>query len=287
MVSWRRSRLGTLARNVAVLSILGPRGRLCDSPSRRDLLTAGSLPLFGLALPGLLRQEARAREVAPARSGDGFGKAKSVLLLYLQGSPSHIDTWDPKPDAPEGIRGEFKPIDTSVPGIRLTEVLPKLARQAHLFTLVRTLSVKPQGLANHGASIYMLMTGAGPLNFSATGLSVPPSRQDLPSVGAIASRFMPADPGRLGFVSVCGPIIEGGVTGVGQSAGILGAAYDPYQMYQDAQQRLNVDSLVLPADVDLGRMKARIDLRSVRTAPGWATGFDSHYDTAFALLGSA
>jgi hypothetical protein len=271
-----------------MLSLLGPRGRLCDSPSRRDFLTAGSLPLFGLALPNVLRMESHAK-AAPkpdAKHTSGFGKAKSVVLLYLQGSPSHIDTWDPKPDAPEGIRGEFKPIQTSVPGTRLTEVLPKLARQAHLFTLIRTLSVKPQGLANHGASIYMLMTGAGPLNFSATGLSVPPSRQDLPSVGAIASRYKPAEPGRLGFVSVCGPIIEGAVTGVGQSAGILGAAHDPFQMYQDPQQRLNVDSLVLPPDVDLGRMKARIDLRSARTALEWAAGFDSHYDTAFALLGS-
>src|SRR3954469_10376597 len=148
MVSWRRSRLAILARNVAVLSILGPRGRLCDSPSRRDLLTAGSLPLFGLALPGLLRQEARAREVAPARTGNGFGGAQSVLLLYLQGSPSHIDTWDPKPDAPDGIRGEFKPIATTVPGMRVAEVLPKLAQQAHRFTLLRSLGVKPQGLAN-------------------------------------------------------------------------------------------------------------------------------------------
>ena len=119
-----------------------------------------------------------------------------MLLLYLQGSPSHIDTWDPKPDAPEGIRGEFKPIATTVPGIRLTEVLPRLARQAHRFTLIRSLGVKPQGLANHGASIYMLMTGAGPLNFSPTGLSVPPSRQDLPSVGAVAARYRPAEPGR-------------------------------------------------------------------------------------------
>ncbi len=273
-----------------MLSLLGPRGRLCDSPCRRDLLTAGSLPLFGLALSDVLRFESRARAETPKADPKllpGFGKAKSVILLYLQGSPSHIDLWDPKPDAPEGIRGEFKTIQTSVPGTRLTEVLPKLARQSHLFTLIRSLGVKPQGLTNHGASIYMLMTGAGPLNFSPTGLSVPPSRQDLPSVGAIVSRYRPAEPGRLGFVSVCGPILEGAVTGVGQSAGILGAGHDPFQMYQNPQERINVDSLVLPPDVDLGRMKARIDLRSVRTAPGWAAGFDSHYDTAFALLGSA
>src|SRR5262245_13129501 len=187
-----------------MLSHLGPRGRLSDSPSRRDLLTAGSLPMLGLALPELLRHEAHA---APAKKGPaGFGKAKSVVLLYLQGSPSHIDTWDPKPDAPDGIRGEFKPIATSVPGTRLAEVLPLLAKQTHRFTLIRSLGVKPEGLANHGASIYMLMTGAGPLNFSPTGLAVPPSRQDPPSMGALAARFRPAEPGRFGFVSVCGPI---------------------------------------------------------------------------------
>ena len=274
-----------------MLSLFGPRGRLCDSPSRRDLLTAGSLPLLGLALPDVLRYEAHAKAEAkpnaPVKGGDGFGKAKSVLLLYLQGSPSHIDTWDPKPDAPEGIRGEFMPISTSVTGTRLTEVLPGLARRAHLFTLIRSLGVKPQGLANHGASIYMLMTGAGPLNFSATGLSVPPSRQDLPSVGAVASRFKPVEPGKLGFVSVCAPIQEGSVTGVGQSAGILGAAFDPFQMYQDPQRALNVTSLILPPDMTLGRMKARLDLRSVRSSAASADGFDAHYDTAFALLGSA
>ena len=116
-----------------MLSLLGPRGRLCDSPSRRELLTAGSLPLVGLALPDVLRLESRAKAAAPkadapakpdAKHASGFGKAKSVVLLYLQGSPSHIDTWDPKPDAPEGIRGEFKTIQTTVPGTRLTEVLP-------------------------------------------------------------------------------------------------------------------------------------------------------------------
>jgi hypothetical protein len=243
------------------------------------MLTAGSLPFLGLSLPQLLANQ------TGTNSKYGFGKAKSVLLLYLQGSPSHIDMWDPKPDAPEGIRGEFKPIATSVPGMRLTEVLPKLARQANRFTLIRSLGVKPQGLANHGASIYMLMTGAGPLNFSPTGLSVPPSRQDLPSVGAIASRFRPVEPGRLGFVSVCAPIQEGGVAGVGQSAGILGASFDPFQMYQDPLQALNVETMKLPADVDLGRMKARFDLRPSSTNAA-SKGLTDHYDTALALLSS-
>lgn len=269
-----------------MLSLLGPRGRLCDGLSRRELLTAGSLPLLGLAVPDLLRGQARAHSVAPIKGGNGFGKARSVLLLYLQGSPSHIDTWDPKPDSPDGIRGEFKPIATTAPGVRLTEMLPRLAQQAHRFTLLRSLGVKPRGLANHGASIYMLMTGYDPLNFSPTGLAVAPSRQDLPSVGAVASRFKPVEPGRLGFVGVCGPIREGAVMGVGQSGGVLGAAHDPYQMFQDPTQPLNVESLLLPSDVTLGRMKARFDLRGAGAPVSGAAGIDSHYETAYSLLRS-
>jgi hypothetical protein len=270
-----------------MLSILGPQGRLCDSPSRREFLTVGSLSLVGLSLPELLRSEARARTAEPSnRGGSGFGKARSVLLLYLQGSPSHIDTWDPKPDAPDGIRGEFKPVATTAPGIRLTEVLPRLSRQAHRFALIRSIGVKPRGLANHGAAIYMLMTGNDPLNFSPTGLAVPPSRTDLPSVGAVTARFRPVPPGTLGYVSVCGPIREGAVTGVGQSAGVLGAAFDPFQMHEDPMRPLNLETLLLPPDVTLGRMRARFDLRTTLAAQGQSAGIDDHYQTAYALLKS-
>ena len=272
-----------------MLSILGPQGRLCDSLSRRELITVGSVSLAGLSLADLFRNKANAKSTVPEKQGvDGFGKARSILLLYLQGSPSHIDMWDPKPNAPEGIRGEFKPIATSAPGMSLTEVLPKLARQAHHFSLIRSLGVKPQGLANHGASIYMLMTGNNPLNFSPTGLSVPPSRDDLPSVGSVAAKFRRVQPGTLGYVSVCGPIREGSVTGVGQTAGVLGAAYDPFVMYDDPTRTLNLESLHLPPDVTLGRLQARFELRNALASHGRAdTSFDGHYQTAHDLLRSA
>src|SRR6476646_2072964 len=142
--------------------------------SRRELLTVGSVGLAGLGLPSFLHQQQ-----AQAASTTKRGKAESVIFLYLQGSPSHIDTWDPKPDAPVDIRGEFKPIATTAPGMQLCEVLPMLARQARHFALVRSLGVKPKGLSNHGASIYMLLTAHDPNNFTATGLAVPPSREDL------------------------------------------------------------------------------------------------------------
>src|SRR5712671_4983476 len=161
--------------------------------SRRELLTVGSVGLAGLCLPDFLHRQAGA---VPTKGG---GKADSVIFLYLQGSPSHIDTWDPKPDAPAEIRGEFRPISTTAPGLQLCEVYPLLAKQARHFALVRSLGVKPKGLTNHGAAIYMLLTAHDPGNFTPTGLAVPPSREDLPSFGSVIARYRPAEKGSLSY----------------------------------------------------------------------------------------
>jgi len=268
-----------------MLSILGrPSGRLCDSPSRRELLTVGTLGLIGLSLPEFLARKAQGQVRGSA--GDGFGRAQGVIFLYLQGSPSHIDLWDPKPNTFAEIRGEFRPIATRAPGMMLSEVLPLLAQQADKFALVRSLSVKPRGLPNHGASIYMLMTGYDPSNFSPTGLAVPPSREDLPSVGAVVARYRPSAAGSQSYVSLCGPVKEGAVTGVGQFAGVLGASYNPLQMYDDPTGPLRVESFTLPPDMTLGRLRARIDLRHGLGRQLGPAGFDSHYQQAFSLIES-
>src|SRR5438046_3768223 len=120
--------------------------------TRRELLRVGSVGLLGLSLPSISRS---ASAMQPAVRTPGFGRAQSLIFLYLQGSPSHIDTWDPKPDAAVEYRGEFSPIATTAPGMMLSEVLPRLSHQAHRFTLIRSLGVKPRGLTNHGAAIYM------------------------------------------------------------------------------------------------------------------------------------
>jgi hypothetical protein len=288
-----------------VISILGPRGWLCDSLSRRELLTVGGLSLVGLGLPELLRARAAAAE--SAQSGvaglPGFGKADSVIFVYLQGAPSHIDLWDPKPNAPAEIRGEFTPIASEAPGMFLGEVLPKLARQAAKFSLIRTVGCKPKGLPNHGSAIYMLMTGHDPGNFSPTGLAVPPSREDLPSVGSVTSRFRPCEPGRFSYVTICGPTKEAAVVGLGQGAGLLGGAYDPYQMYDDPTQPMKLDVFALPGDVTLQRLNGRVDLRRqidsqalAREAEAATSGdrrritgrdsFDAFYQKALTILQS-
>lgn len=271
-----------------MFSLLDRPGRLCDTVSRRELLTVGGLSLVGLGLPDLLQRQAFAQQQASAH-GRGFGAADSVVLVYLQGSPSHIDLWDPKPDAPAEIRGEFQPIATNTPGLQLGEVLPKLAQQSQHYTVVRSISVDPKGLRNHGAAIYMLMTGHSPTNFSPTGLAVPVSREDLPSVGANVAKYRPALRGRFGNIAVSSPVMEGRVVGVGQSAGLHGAAFDPYTMYDDATKPLQPAGFTLPSDVTLERIGARLDLRAVIDAHcegirNSQTTFDSFYDQALSLI---
>lgn len=282
-----------------MFSLFDQPGRLCDSHSRRELLTVGGLSLVGLGLSDVLRWQRRALAKEPARTSkraspsNGFGAADSVVLVYLQGSPSHIDLWDPKPEAPTGIRGEFQPIETNTPGLFLGEVLPQLARQSQHYSVVRSIGVDPKGLRNHGAAIYMLLTGHSPTNFSPTGLAVPPSREDLPSVGANVARYCRADRGRFSHVAVGAPVKEGKVIGVGQSAGLHGAAYDPYTMYDDATKPLKPLGFTLPEDVTLDRIGSRVDLRAIidsrrdRTSAAATesqTTFDEYYEQALSLI---
>src|SRR4051812_17665836 len=124
-----------------MIRIEGPGDRLCDGLTRRELLRFGGLGALGLAAGGGDALSAGA-EGAP---GAGFGKAKSVLFISLFGGPSHQDIWDMKPDAPAEVRGEFKPIKTNVPGIEICEHLPKLARMADRYSLVRSVTHEDNG----------------------------------------------------------------------------------------------------------------------------------------------
>ncbi len=281
-------------------NIFGPRRRHCDSFSRRELLTVGSIPLIGLSLPQWLQQ--RAQAVENGARLPGFGRAKSVLFVYLQGAPSHIDLWDPKPQAPAEIRGEFQPIATRANGMFLGEVLPKLAQQADKFSLIRTVGCKPKGLPNHGSAIYMLMTGHDSTNFSPTGLSLPPSRDDLPSVGSVIAYNSSLAADQFSYVAVCGPVKENVIVGVGQGGGLLGAAYDPFTMYDDPTKPLKLETFSLPGDVTLNRLKDRVDLwhridqklsratsaaiSSLRSKPTELASFDAYYQKALSLVQS-
>ena len=126
-----------------MLSIPGKPGATCDGISRRELLRVGGAGLLGLSLANLLRFESAARAAgpttAPAASAPaggkqtGFGSAKNFIFIFLQGGPSHLDIWDPKPDAPDNIRGQFKPIPTKIKGEHVSEVMPNLANVLERF----------------------------------------------------------------------------------------------------------------------------------------------------------
>src|SRR5438477_11315690 len=120
----------------------GGKTRLCDSWTRREVLRVGGLGALGLSLVDWCRAEA-------AGAVSGRGKAKSVILIFNRGAPSHIDLWDMKPDAPSDIRGEFKPIKTNVPGIEISELLPNLAKRGDRYAIVRSVG-HSQGAHNAG-----------------------------------------------------------------------------------------------------------------------------------------
>src|ERR1700691_5628634 len=125
-----------------MLVIPGQFGKdTCDGFSRRELLRIGGSAAFGLTLPAILRaNSAKAATVeAPGYGGPGLGQAKSVILLYLQGGPSHIDLWDPKTNVPDNVKSVFTNINTKLPGIQFTENLPKLAKVNDKITMIRSM----------------------------------------------------------------------------------------------------------------------------------------------------
>jgi hypothetical protein len=158
-----------------MLTIAGPRSRFCDGLSRRAWLRIGGLALGGLALPDLLRAEAASR----AR-----GSAKGVIMVLLPGGPSHLDMYDLKPDAPAEIRGEFKPIATKVSGIRICELMPRLAGLMDKLTVIRSLVGFRNDHNTHWCSTGWESHPAMPSSAAVPGF---PSG-DWPSLGAVLSR---------------------------------------------------------------------------------------------------
>jgi hypothetical protein len=244
-----------------MISIPGLSGATCDGFNRREFMRLGGAGLLGLSLADILRLQAeqpKGTGPAPGQPKNGWGSAKQVLMIYLQGGPSHIDIWDPKPDAPSNVRGDFKPIRTKVPGIQLSEVMPKLAQQIDRATLIRSMSYTPAGLFNHTAAIYQIMTGYTPDRVSPSGQLEPPAPNDFPHMGAQIARLKPLDIPMLPFVMLPRPLQESNVIGKGGTAGFLGAAYDPYYFYQDPAKGINLDDLTLRKEVS----KERLDRRS-------------------------
>lgn len=277
-----------------------PGKDLCDphlAVSRRDVLRVGGSGLMGLSLGSMLKLQAGAKETKVVHS-PGWGKAKSVIMVYLQGGPSHLDLWDPKENVPENVKSAFGNIKTKIPGIQFTENLPKLAQINDRFSMIRSMSYTPNGLFNHTAAIYQLMTGYTTDKVSPSGQLEPPSPKDFPNFGSNIIRLKPTDTPMLPFVMLPRPLQESNVIGKGGSAGFLGKSFDPYTLYPDGDdmdmkkmERIKIDDLQLRPDVFAVRLERRAKLREIVNAkmPDINNAvkdfeLDTYYDQALNLI---
>ncbi|MFN3189091.1 MAG: DUF1501 domain-containing protein [Aureliella sp.] len=280
-----------------------PGKDLCDSElgvSRRDVLRVGGSGLMGLSLGGLLKLQANAAESnsKSAIQAPGWGKAKHIIMVYLQGGPSHLDLWDPKENVPDNVKSVFKNIPTKIPGIQFTENLPRLAQINDRFSMIRSMSYTPNGLFNHTAAIYQLMTGYTTDKVSPSGQLEPPSPKDFPNFGSNIIRLKPTEEPMLPFVMLPRPLQESNVIGKGGTAGFLGKSYDPYTLYPDGDDmdmekmnRIKIEDLKLRPDVFAARLERRAKLRDLVNAQMPAINeavkdfqLDSYYDQALNLI---
>ena len=248
--------------------------------NRREFLRAGALSLFGLGLPHLL--QARTQTARPARR-----QAKACILLFMWGGPAQQDTWDMKPDAPDVYRGEFRPIQTAVPDLRICEHLPLLAQRADKLALIRSMTHND---VNHTTATHFLLTGkpAPPGSLS----------DDWPSYGAMLAKLGRGQGLLPPFVSMM-PIVPNGAPRFveqthGQGAGWLGPIYNPMRIDADASlPDYRVGDFALSAELTPLRAGGRQQL--LRTLDQQMRRLEqqtqlqamqAHYERAFSLLGA-
>lgn len=285
-----------------LIRVPGQPGKdLCDrhlGVTRRDILRVGGSGMMGLSLGSLL--QLRAAQSAEPIGAPGWNKAKSVILCYLQGGPSHLDLWDPKANVPDNVKSAFGSIPTKLTGVHFTELLPRLASTIDRCTLIRSMSYTPNGLFNHTAAIYQMMTGYTTDKVSPSGQLEPPSPKDFPNFGSNIIRMRPPRVPMLPFVMLPRPLQESNVVGKGGTAGFLGKAYDPYTLYPPGDDMdlakmnsINVSDLEMRADVYGGRMERRERLRDVINAgmpeidrAVASFHLNEYYDQALSLVAS-
>jgi uncharacterized protein (DUF1501 family) len=243
----------------------------CEGFHRRDFLKIGAGGLFGLTLPQLLRLEAQA--AAPA----GKRRASAVIMLWLGGGPSHQDMWDLKPDAPEGIRSQFKPISTKAAGVQISEHLPKCAAVADKMTIVR--------------SLYHFIPSHGPATVHMTTGNKPTPALLYPALGSLAAKLLPAEQGVPPYVSF------GEVRGNVGAAGYLGTAFNPFIVEGAANGKagsLRVRGIQLPGGFTLEELEDRDKLfkgfdetfRSIDKSADLVEGLDTFHKQALEILRS-
>ncbi len=224
--------------------------QLCEGFTRRQWLRVGGLSSLGLMLPQLLAARSQAAEQPTA--GGQFGKAKSCIVCFLFGAPAHQDIWDLKPDATDDVRGPFLPISSSVPGTLLSEHIPRTAKLAHKFALVRSVT-HPD--STHTVAMHYMLTGQRHRRPATNPTNLP---DDFPCYGAVVNRFRPSSTPLPSGISLNAPgnEIPSGHIFPGFFAGFAGRGYDP--MFVTANP---ADKDFDPFPVDGGAARERIRQR--------------------------
>lgn len=211
-------------------------------------------------------------------------KSKSVIFILLSGGLGHHDSWDMKPDGPEAIRGEFKPIATNVPGIHICEHMPRMAAMMDRLAIVRSMS-HPEG--NHLVAVHRVLTGYPSLPRGASDLDRVASRNDFPSYGSVVDYVRGPSDGVPNGVALPLKLIEGPLTWPGQDAGFLGPKHDPWQLRMPPNQPdAKDDSLTLAEGLTNERLHTRYHLLSQTGAALPGDSFADQQVAALSLLSS-
>jgi Protein of unknown function (DUF1501) len=250
-----------------MLLVGSQRQRTCQGWTRRAFLQAGACSVFGLSLTDHLRLQA---------AGGGVpGTARSVILLWLWGGPSHLDTWDPKPGAPLEFRGPYSPIATRQPGVRICELFPKMAQRFDQCAIIRSMVSTSN---DHGVAGTIGLTGS---NAGAVGLDGKAQGGGArPAVGAIVARARGFRGNLPPFMVIGGKLHQGKKAIIGEGGGSLGAIYDPFRLEYDPVQGTRVPALELPPGLTPERLGDR---------QGLVRAFDElqhHSDLLWTIIGA-
>ena len=251
--------------------------RYCDGVNRRDALRIGGSGLVGgLTLPRLLEMQATAETAKPAR-------AKSCIMLFLEGGPSHIDMWDLKPDAPAEIRGPYQPISTNVPGTQISNILPHCSKIADKYAIMRTHS---HGDGGHQTGRHWVLTGYPP-PFADGQATAIPFNELYPSIGSIVSRELGPRGAVPPYIEMPNPLGPGG-------PGFYGASFAPFTIETDpVQPDFEVRDLNIAKGIDQRRFEFRRRLLAEaeklgtgERATGRAKTMATYYEKALSLVTS-
>jgi hypothetical protein len=253
---------------------------------RRHALKVGGLGLLGLTLPKLLQAE-ETRNSKPEIRNAAKGRAKSAIFLYQFGGPSHIDMFDMKPDAPEGIRGSHRPVSTRADGIQISEHLPRLAKVMDKVTLIRSMH---HHMKNHNPASYYALTGHAP---PVDDITLRDSPELFPGYGSVVDHLAPVGGAMPTSVAMPWVIGDGTIT-PGQGASFLGKMHDPLWVTRDPNKPdFKLPELNLPANVSYERLLHRRSIQKIIDGQSrllehsaQARGMDAYYEKALAMLDS-